>query len=583
MSRISKLLEGFAYAAIVLAAALELLSPFLVPELGYDGFHALMWIGSFPAIMRHGIWYPHWLPYAYAGLGSSTFYFYPPLAFFIIAPIRLFFWGMPNFVVYHIAGLLMTIASLFTMRYLLRILHARETLAWLGALLYAFSPYHFDVLYVRSGPAEHLAFVWAPLVIAGIFLLLRERSPSRGFFLLSISWGLLLLSHVPAAVTIGIAALVFVLASISKLSWPRFGLITLASILGSALAAFYLLPVGHFSSFAQLKYLRVTHEGLQDPFVALADILHGNNFTVKGIAVTHYLALVIMTVVLVALWWRSRNSEFGDNHNRLIPTLAIVCLVALFFENAAISRPVWNLLRLTQVVQFSWRWNLLASLLAAVIFATVRNRSARSWINLAVIALALIAGIAAAADNFDLRVHPRDAQRTPFDPPEYVPIYANLNKDSVVAFALAHEDDPLTLDTAERALPSQLESWQPNDIRITLTAATPTAVVLHHWYWPSWVVEDSATGEIIPSVPRPDGRESFQISAGSHTLDYRLETTGSEKAGIAISLGALAAIFLLELILIKLPEPQEKEQRKITTGTVGINDYMKTIPTSSIP
>ncbi len=566
MPNISRTLERAAYAAIFLAATLELMSPFFVPRLGYDGFHALMWIGAFPAIMRHGVWYPHWLPYAYGGLGSSTFYFYPPLAYFIIAPIRLFFWGMPNVIVYHIAGVLMTIASVLTMRYLLRILEARPGFAWLGSLLYAFSPYHFDVLYVRSGPAEHLAFVWAPLVIAGIFLLIRERSPAKGFFLLAVSWGLLLLSHVPAAVTIAIAVIVITLASVRNLKWRGVGWVVVAGVLGSALAAFYLVPVQHFSSFAQLNFLRVTHNGLQDPFVALLDLLHGNNFTVKGIAVIHYLALVTMTVVLLRLWWHEKKEPFRHGHHNLIAVLALVCLVTVFFENALISRPIWNLFRLTQVVQFSWRWNLLASLLVAIVFATVRNIRARTWIDLAVIALALVASAAAVGDNFNLRVHPRDAQRTPFDPPEYAPIYANPSNDSVVAFALEHEDDAFAQDTAGHALAAQILSREPNDIRFTLTAPRPTTIILHHWYWPSWEVHDASTGTEIPSDPRPDGRESFQLPAGTNTLDYDLETTTSEREGVIISLAALAAILLISLLLRMSSDKKIPELRPISCG-----------------
>src|SRR5207237_955706 len=97
------------------------------------------------------------------------------------------------------------IASLFSMRYLLRILDAKPTLAWLGAILYAFAPYHFEVLYTRSGLSEHLAFVWVPFVFAGLFQVLRSgRDRGAGFGLLSMAWGLLLFSHVPTAVTIGL-------------------------------------------------------------------------------------------------------------------------------------------------------------------------------------------------------------------------------------------------------------------------------------------------------------------------------------------------------------------------------------------
>ncbi len=549
MPKYSTILERTAYAAILLAATLEFMSPFLIHYLGYDGFHALMWITAFPAILSHGVWYPHWLNYAYGGLGSSTFYFYPPLAYFVITPLQLFFSGMTDITVFHIAGFAMTLASLLSMRYLLRIVQAERWLAWLGSLLYAYAPYHFDVLYVRSGPAEHLAFVWAPLVFAGLILLLRDRNPTRGFILLAVSWGLLLVSHVPAAVTIGIAAIVITLASIRRLTWPRFGIMTLAAVLGTALAAFYFLPVAYFAPFAQLKYLRVTYDGLEDPLLGFLDVLHGRDLTVKGIATAHYFTVLIMTVVLVRLWWNQRKTSPGGTKHFLVSVLALMAITDLFFQNVLISRPVWDALRLTQVVQFSWRWNLLASVLAAVVFATVRDQRSRVWINLSVIGLALIASTAAIFHNFDVRVHPPLPQRTPFDPPEYAPVWANPSKDSVVAFALLHQDDAYAQDTSGRWLHESILARRPNDVRFSLTLEKPTTVVLHHWYWPAWKIYDAATGHEIPERPRPDGRESFLMPAGYHALDYQLETTDSERAGAILSLAALVAILMTALLL----------------------------------
>lgn len=550
MSKLSIQLERTAYATIVLAAVIQLASPFLIRQLGYDGFHARMWIEAFPNVMRAGIWYPHWLPDAFGGLGSSTFYFYPPLAFFIIAPLRLLLTGVSPTAIYHIFGLIMTLASILSMRYFLSVLNARRILAWFGSLLYGFSPYHFDVLYVRSGPAEHLAFVWAPLVFAGIFLLLREDRPARGFLLFAISWGLLLLSHVPAAVTIGIGGLAIVISSFRSLTWPRFGLIALATLLGTALAAFYFLPVAHFSPYAQLKYLHVTQDGLEDPFHALFDVLAGNNLTVKGIAVIHYVVLLTMTVVLFFLW-----KKRGTNHS-LVRTFAVVGLVDLFFQNAGISRPVWDAFSLTQIVQFSWRWNLLASLLVGAVYATMEVGRvdgpafhARNWINGSVVVLALAASIAGVFHNFDVRVNPHSRQRTPFDPPEYAPIWANSSKDSVVKFALAHQFDSFAEDTLGHAIPIRMLEQQPNEIRFQSSLTAPTTAVLHHWYWPSWTLHDSSTGDTISQQPFADGRASFVLPAGEHEIEYHLETTTEERAGVFISLAALLAIIITGSLL----------------------------------
>jgi len=40
-----------------------------------------MWTKSFDSRLWSGGWYPRWLMNMNGGLGSATFYFYPPLPF----------------------------------------------------------------------------------------------------------------------------------------------------------------------------------------------------------------------------------------------------------------------------------------------------------------------------------------------------------------------------------------------------------------------------------------------------------------------------------------------------------------------
>jgi hypothetical protein len=193
-------------------------------------------------------------------------------------------------------------------------------------------------------------------------------------------------------------------------------------------------------------------------------------------------------------------------------------------------------------VQFSWRWNLLSCLLAGSVYATIQNARARNWINGSIILLALAAGVAGVFQDFDLRVNPHSLQRTPFDPPEYAPVWANQNKDSVVQFALVHQGDSFAEDTLGHALPTRMREQEPNEIRFQLSTAAPVTIVLHHWYWPSWTLQNLSTGRPIAQQPRPDGRASFTLPPGSNEIEYHLETTGSEKAGVMLSLAALLII-----------------------------------------
>ncbi|HEX5317006.1 MAG TPA: hypothetical protein VFX22_10190, partial [Candidatus Kapabacteria bacterium] len=88
-----------------------------------------------------------------------------------------------------------------------------------------------------------------------------------------------------------------------------------------------------------------------------------------------------------------------------------------------------------------------------------------------------------------------------------------------------------------------------NEIRFLSSLTAPATAVLHHWYWPSWTLHDSSTGDMISQQPLADGRASFVLPAGEHEIEYHLETTTEERAGVFISLAALLAIIITGSLL----------------------------------
>jgi hypothetical protein len=304
-----------------------------------------------------------------------------------------------------------------------------------------------------------------------------------------------------------------------------------------------LLPVEHFRAFAQLQYLQVTHAGLEDPSLALLDVIHGNNFTVKSIALVHYGVLVTMMVALMYLWRKRRTeNERSSTSDPLVVALMAITIADVFFQTVVISRPIWNVLHFTQIIQFGWRWNLLAALIAAVVYATIDDERVRPWINASVAVLAGTALFFAVLTNLDLRVHPRDAQRTPFDPPEYAPIWADASKEHVIAFALVHEGDAFIADSSGHVIPFGMISHQPNSIHFDINLQCPTSVTFHHWYWPSWKLRMAATGGEIMERPDAEGRATAILPAGAREYRYQLETSAAEKTGDAISIVSLLLI-----------------------------------------
>jgi len=69
----------------IFVVALTIMTPALVwgPGATDSGIYNFIWTRQFGEAMASGQFYPRWLPDSFEGLGSPTFYFYPPFAFWV--------------------------------------------------------------------------------------------------------------------------------------------------------------------------------------------------------------------------------------------------------------------------------------------------------------------------------------------------------------------------------------------------------------------------------------------------------------------------------------------------------------------
>jgi len=238
-------LKSTARPIILLFLAAILLAPaFLFGPRATDSYvYNFVWTRQFSEAFARGEFYPRWLPASFEGLGSPTFYFYPPVAFWLTGALDSV--GFSTWQAVNVGALVMLLASGAAMY---AWLSYRGTRPLLGAALYMMAPYHLYEFYLRGALAEFAAFIWLPLLALGL-----EALPKRwGALLLAVALAGLLLTHLPAAVLT--AAFVLAPLAIWRVRLDRSVLLpgAIAGVLGVALAAFYLLPAltlqGHVSS-----------------------------------------------------------------------------------------------------------------------------------------------------------------------------------------------------------------------------------------------------------------------------------------------------------------------------------------------
>lgn len=222
-------------AALILGlAALVLMAPALIygaPAIDSAGY-THVWTEQFAAEMARGELYPRWMPRSFEGLGSPTFYFYPPLTFHLTGALALF---LETRYAISVAGLLLLFASGMAMYLWLR---GKTSWALAASVVYMAAPYHLIDFYVRATLAEFAAFAWLPLIALAI----ESQGKRWGGPLLALSYAGLVLTHLPVALLTTVL-LIPPLVLLSAWKDPKVAVrCAVAGVAGLAISALYLLP-----------------------------------------------------------------------------------------------------------------------------------------------------------------------------------------------------------------------------------------------------------------------------------------------------------------------------------------------------
>ena len=440
-------------AVILLAAAIATI-PILLhgPFCGDDfEFHAVSWFDVHQTWL-HGHLYPHWLSAANYGAGEPRFMFYPPLTWVAGAALGFLLpWQLVP-----IALVFLTLAATgLAVRKLARevLPNAPATLAGCTAI---FSGFTLFTAYERTAFAELTGGFFVPLIL---LYALRDRNPAgplirRTLDGSTVPLALLIagvwLSNGPAAVmaTYLLAAVAFAVA-IPARSFAPILRATVATLLGLALPAFFLLPAAWEQRWADLRaavdypvfqiqnnWLFANHT---DPLLAPHEsVLHRASMIAATMLAVTFLCMLLVSrrgsaqqdcpchperkgpqtsfrlgVVRRRIWGCSPNSSGATTPSSLrrksihptalfprrwwIP-LALLPFAVLFLQ-LPISLPLWNLLPKARFLQYPWRWLLVLEAPLAIFFAAAvwPKPSSRRWRNVAIPALCTLAFLAVTA------------------------------------------------------------------------------------------------------------------------------------------------------------------------------------------
>jgi len=487
--------------------------------------------GFFESI-KSGDFYPSWISSTNGGYGDPSVRFYPPAFYYILSLFRLITGD------WYIASLL-TLSLLTTIggvgMYLWASSLTDQSYAVLAALLYMLSPFHANEMYQAGLYPQYACASVLPFVFAFTERIIANRR-WRDAGGLGISYGMLILSHLPLALlgsaAVGVYALVRLAQSFSRRSLCQ---LVAGALSGLAFSCCYWLPM-----LLELKWKSPSGSG-QDKWFD-----YKNNFVFHPspnemgdywipIITAATLLMAVPAVVLIV----------RRNRQALAP--ALLALMT-FLMATSLSKPVWDSLPALQETQFPWRWLTITSAALSILVAISLPELVQMWrTRLRPLSFALF-GITVIALSFTVLQVIRGASfqnHSTFNQLVFSLQGSATNKDFLPVWV---SNKPRIMDQPVEASGRDVHvaEWSEKRREFKIDAGALTDVRLRTFYYPYWIA--TAEGNQLTTRPANDGALLVSVPPTATTVkvDF-VEPTSTHIAG-ALSILGLLAIALFSLM-----------------------------------
>lgn len=515
-------LGGIALTALLLTLPLWLRGG----SQGHDLFHHLLSGHYFALQLWQGELYPRWLMAMNGGFGSPTFFFYPPLPYYVSALL-----GGANPQPHDAMTALIASATLALglsgLTFWLWIQHvAKPARALATSLVYMALPYHLAIdLYARFALAEVWAFVWLPLILLGQD---RGKQPVA-LPVMALGLALLALCHLPSLLlVIGLLMLrALIMAIRARRRFPLTSALG-ATLLGLAMAALLLAPAlldqGAISMDEMQRGMFDFRRNFLDRLPLAFD-----DWRFRG----QLALLTLLTLFTLLLAWAGAKEP---RHPEL-PLWGCFGVFA-FMMMLPQSQWLWELLLPLQRVQFPWRTNLILTLATATVvaLATPSPRYSRLMVGGALLLTLLLSAHYVRHAPLTRSPNPAvldfefDSKRSAR---EYRPKQVPKGMFSPSLLAWKQEFQPPVV-SEQAGVSWRINRWQPRHLSLTVTTPTPAKLVLHQYDYPGWQAWLDGEYPLEVSANR-QGLLQVWVPEGTHTLKLDLSMRWPERIGYLLS------------------------------------------------
>ena len=415
---------------------------------GDDFYFQLSRIEGIALTLKAGYFPPRILLGWMGNYGVGSEFYYPGL--FMLLPASLVLCGFSSITALKIFLFICAFFSLLTVFLTGRRLGGDKPVCGAcAAVFYAFASYRLICVFFRNAVGEVQAFVFYPLIVWGLFEILRGNTKKWGIFALGF-WGLLM-SHMISLAISGVLCALYLLFSLKKIIGNRdilFALIK-AAVLTLLLGAFFLLPM-----FEQLtkNELRInTYVGNSDRdwdkmwFYSVTKFsnlfLPFDHWSIEGDNwIAPHPGWIILSVPLIRLFLLFRRKDGSDMKKADVMMLIGVLLLVAATDLFPWRLITWLLLR----IQFTWRMlgpaAVLLSLAGGVYLEAIIISAANKRFVISVfLAAAMLSALPDLLIVFREKMYPvsrldlsnKIIHGAEYMPPDFDPAFIDFNKDRI--------------------------------------------------------------------------------------------------------------------------------------------------------
>ncbi len=507
---------------------------------------------------------PRFAPDFLYNYGYPLFNFYYLLPFYVGA--FLFTLGFTLTASFKGVFLISILVSILGMYKFLR-LNFSQWASLAGSVLFVYTPYRAVQVYVRGAMGEAFALAIFPWVLFLIFRIMHSKDfkilsiGSVVIFLFLIVHNYLWFLSLPAILLL-IMIVVYLKPSRGKLSkgWQK--RLTLSSLLGFGLSAYWLVP-----AILERKLIdRLTPFLLQDHFPFIKQLIipswgYGSSVWGPGDEISFQIGSInlVLTVLGVVFIWVNRKNI---NMKIKIAIWAIVGLLISVFMMNIRSMPVWNIVPFYNFIQFPWRLLFLTTLFSSVIAAFTVDSLRLKWsktLSILIIIFSIIttAGyfkpskIVNKVDN-DYMSRMFASKRVGQDALEVSEEHRLWSEDYLL---LPNWSDEKPTDLPEQHVElisgsgklTEPEQISETHYKVEISAETSIDIGLNKLYFPGWTAY--VDGEKYQTQPsKPIGSVKIvDVSRGDHVVEFKWKETNLRLISDLVSVFSLVMVILLFL------------------------------------